>query len=116
MDAKEFLTEKERMCKDFDYCKDCPLGRFRPCFAIHCAVSIAKYPDDAIHVVEQWSLEHPLKTRQLKFLDQWPRAHTDGGAIDLKPCFLDESLFDIRKCKGADCDRCRREFWTQPIQ
>lgn len=109
MEALEFLKEHKRMCKSYDGCCDCPL-------VSHCSISSTASDDDnkkTVDVVEQWSKEHPRKTRQSVFLKQWPNAITNNGVIDILPCRIDQSLAE---CNGADCSDCRREFWMQEVE
>lgn len=100
MDAIEFVKQLRRMDKSV----------------------IRKYsvfddsPEDVVTEVEQWSKEHPIKTRQSVFLEQWPNAVTNNGVLNLTPCNIDQSLYDIQRCNGADCSKCRREFWMQEVE
>lgn len=111
MDALEFLRERKRMCKSFgDYCDGCPLNG-KPC-------TISAGLDDGdckriIAIVEQWSKEHPRKTRQSVFLEQWPNAKTDNGVL-FCPKNVDTKF---RCCVTVKmCNDCRREFWMQEVE
>lgn len=68
MDALEFLRERKRMCYSYKGCYGCPFAKGL------CIISHVM-PDEGceriIATVEQWSNEHPVKTRQSKFLEQW---------------------------------------------
>lgn len=71
MDALKFVKERKRMCKSQEACGGCPLERF------HCIFSTSTSDEEdekSIAAVEQWSKEHPRKTRQSVFLEQWPNA------------------------------------------
>lgn len=60
MDALEFLSERKRMCNCYKDCCDCPLE------AAICTGSSTMPDEDykrIIAIVEQWSKEHPIKTR-----------------------------------------------------
>lgn len=117
MDALEFLRECKRMCNLYETCRDCPLE------GTACTVSRATPDEDykrAIATVEQWSKEHPRKTRQSVFLEQWPEAILDElGVITICPTALSR---DYRSrgggCKhpGIACRDCRREFWMQEVE
>lgn len=72
--------------------------------------------EELVAEVEQWAKEHPAKTRQSVFLKQWPNAVTNNGVLNLTPCNIDQSLYDIQRCNGADCSKCRREFWMQEVE
>ena len=113
MDALEFLKERRRMCDSHRGCKGCPLEDGQ------CVVSDVAPDEDykrIIAAVERWSKEHPRKTRQSVFLEQWPNAVISNGVLNLTPCNIDQSLYDIQRCNGADCSKCRREFWMQEVE
>lgn len=61
MDALEFLKERRRMCSSYEHCENCPLEES------NCTVSDLVDSDEdykrVIAAVEQWSKEHPAKTR-----------------------------------------------------
>lgn len=70
--------------------------------------------------VEEWAKEHPAKTRQSVFLEQYPEALlTEDGILSLCPIAVSSEYRDengncvscIRKCGD-----CRREFWTQEVE
>ena len=67
---------------------------------------------------EQWSKEHPRKTRQSVFLEQFPNApiyYTTTHTIALDPCLVDTTLRG--HCPTwRGCDTCRREFWGQEVK
>lgn len=106
MDALEFLRERERLCESYKGCVGCPAG-VAEC-VIRYTTSDASFKR-IIAVVEQWSKDHPRKTRQSVFLEQYPKAMRDREDIlSVCPQYLDSSI----KCLGG-CNDCRREFWMQ---
>lgn len=114
MDALEFLKERKKMCTLHKSCNGCPLQE------AHCGLSSGTADVDyerVIAIVEQWSVEHPRKTRQSEFLKQWPNAKIFvDGVLDLCPMELDGNY----SCKSTDtqmrCQFCRREFWMQEVE
>ena len=70
MDALEFLRERKRMCNLCKHCEGCPLERAR------CDLGTST-PDEEyekiIAAVEQWSKEHPRKTRRACFWSSFRR-------------------------------------------
>lgn len=109
MEALEFLKEQKRMCKAYKTCSACPL------LNNHCIVNHLASDDDnkkIVNFVEQWSKEHPRKTRQSVFMEKWPNVITNNGVIDILPCTIDQSLAE---CDGVDCFKCRREFWMKEV-
>lgn len=113
MDALKFVRETNRMCKSFgNSCEDCPASDVSGCM-------VDQLYEEIVPIVEEWSKEHPRKTRQDAFLEQWPEAVvTDGGVLSLCPAALSSSH---RKQNGrcgspsASCDDCYREFWMQEV-
>jgi hypothetical protein len=75
---------------------------------------------DAVAIVEKWSKEHPVKTRQSVFLEQYPEAKIDGGGcLELCPCTIFTTNRDeYGRCAIVDtkCFTCRREFWMQEVE
>ena len=120
MDALEFLKEHKRMCNEYSRsyngCCDCPL-------VSHCSISSTASDDDnkkTVDVVEQWSKEHPRKTRQSVFLKQYPEADIDAnGVVGLCPMSISAVHRDSDgDCKHPEkmCRDCRREFWMQEVE
>ena len=114
MEALEFLKERKRMCNSYDGCKGCPFGDSK------CVIDSTISDEDfkrIVATVEQWSKEHPRKTRQSVFLEQFPNApiYTNTHNVALDPCLVDTTLRG--HCPtGRGCDICRREFWMQEAE
>ena len=120
MDTLEFLKERRRMCdsyvNSYNGCCDCPLAESR------CSIGNTSSDEDLkkmIDIVEQWSKDHPRKTRQSVFLEQYPEAEIDSyGVLNLCPAPISKSHRNIYgKCPhaGVKCDDCRREFWMKEV-
>lgn len=117
MDALEFLRERKRMCNSYEGCYGCPLE------GAHCVISHVTPDEDykrIVTAVEQWSKEHPRKTRQSVFLEQYPEAALDGyGVMTICPAKLFKAhRSGNRRCnnQGKLCIDCRREFWMQEVE
>lgn len=70
-----------------------------------------------VKAAEQWAAEHPVKTRQSVFLEQFPNApiYTNTHNVALDPCLVDTALRG--HCPtGRGCDICRREFWLTEVE
>ena len=114
MDALEFLKERNRLCGSYRGCVGCPFG------AADCVVRDMTSEHTCkriVAAVEQWSKEHPRKTRQSVFLEKWPDAKVFvDGVIDLCP----QELNSHYPCQSTDykmrCQTCRREFWMQEVE
>lgn len=117
MDALEFLKERKRLCASYKSCEGCPFEKSS------CVINHATSDEDnekIIATVEQWSKEHPRKTRQSVFLKQFPKARLDvSGVITICPVSLSEDYRnDHGGCDhpGMACSECRREFWMQEVE
>ena len=125
MDAVEFLKEAKRYCK---WCKNttqdgkkrlcdaCYFEKLNDIFNLH-PMAYGKF----VEIVEQWAKEHPVKTRQDEFFNQWPDAEIGyDGLPTVAPCQLNVELL---QCDSQDdcehrgvCDKCRRDFWLKEIK
>ena len=119
MDALEFLKERKRMCTSYTGCGGCPLE------GTHCVLSYATDDEDyerIITTVEQWGKEHPRKTRQSVFLEQYPEAQIDdNGVLRVCPAIISSahrSNENTEDCANyrKECSKCRREFWSQEVE
>ena len=118
MDALEFLKERNRLCDSYRACVGCPFG------AAECVVRDMVSDENCkriVSAVEQWSKEHPRKTRQSVFLEQYPDAIISyNGLPEVAPCQLCVGL--IHGKSTGDCEKrglcadCRREFWMQEVE
>lgn len=116
MDAAEFLKERKRLCEVYfektDACKECPLENMGCWTADFCADDSC---EKVIAIVEKWSKEHPRRTRQSVFLEQYPEADLDkDGHLALAPCSLYKNM--RKECTGKLCTDCYREFWGQEVE
>lgn len=113
MDAVEFFRERKRMCIYYSNCTGCPLQKEE------CRINNLTADKDCVRIinaVEQFSKEHPRKTRQSVFLEQWPDCMLDGDCIiGLCPRNVDKNyICDMNRSDG--CPGCRREFWMQEVE
>lgn len=114
MDAVEYVKQHERMCNHYNNCGDCPAGDYEGCSSLNGIFKL-------VPIVEQWAKEHPVKTRQSKFLKQWPDAEiSDDGLPSIAPCQLNVGLIHCKSQKDCEdrevCDKCRRDFWLKEIE
>nr|DAH87292.1 MAG TPA: hypothetical protein [Caudoviricetes sp.] len=115
MDVLEFLKERRRMCLAHGACGGCPLEGAK------CALTSGTSDEECekiIAAVEQWSKEHPRKTRQSIFLEQWPETELDRhGVLQLCPSIVSAGHRRVpRLCTADRCANCRREFWMQEVE
>lgn len=116
MDVVEFIRERNRMCKQFSSCAECPAN------GVICGtIGETNDAERLVQIVEAWAKEHPRKTRQSVFLEQWPEAriYDDNGVLGVCPAAI--SLSHRREEGGClypckECGECRREFWGQEVE
>lgn len=114
MDTVEYVKQRERMCDYYANCYGCPARDYERCSSLDGIFKL-------VPIVEQWSKEHPLKTRQSEFLKQWPDTEiSDDGLPSIAPCQLDVGLIHGKAQKDCEdrevCDKCRRDFWLKEIE
>ena len=115
MDAIKFLKEKNRMCSSYDGCAKCPADNQNNGFEIDCEVLECDKPEEFVDIVERWSDEHPIKTRQSEFLKMFPNASMDGnGSVGLCPISVD-STFSRDSCYSKSCIQCKKDFWLEAV-
>lgn len=112
MDAVEFIRERNRMCRAFDKsCDGCPA------YENGWECDNDAWDEKIVATVEQWSKEHPCKTRQSGFLEQWPEAKRVDNILAVCPKVLNMSFSCwIYNNDNVTCEDCRREFWMQEVE
>lgn len=118
MDALEFLKERKRMCASYPGCKGCPFDDSK--CVIDSTLSDDEDCERIVATVKKWSAEHPRKTRQSVFLEQYPEAQIDNnGVLGVCPA----PMFHSHRTAGGgcieinrNCPDCRREFWSQVVE
>ena len=76
---------------------------------------------EIVEQVEQWAKEHPVKTRQDEFFNQWPDAEIGyDGLPTVAPCQLNIELLQCESQKDCEdrgvCNKCRRDFWLKEVE
>lgn len=104
MDAVEYLKTKRRLCKAHTECRRCPLNI--------CGDLERENVEELVRRVEKWAKEHPVETRQSRFLKEFPNViRTTYGAIGICPQYVDTDI----KCGKAGCEGCEQEYWSEEI-
>ena len=106
MDAVEFIKQVRRMGKQKGEAI---------CFKLE------EKDTEIVDQVEQWAKEHPVKTRQDEFFNQWPDAEIGyDGLPTVAPCQLNIELLQCDSQEDCEnrgvCDKCRRDFWLKEIE
>lgn len=125
MEAVEFLKEAKRYCR---WCKNttqdgkkrlcevCYFEKLNDIFDLH-PMAYRKF----VEMVEQWTKEHPVKTRQSEFLKMFPEASMlNDEYLSICPAQLSSECRDKETggCydPGMDCGKCKRDFWLKEIE
>jgi len=110
MDAVEFLDKVDRLSKRGSTEEKMRYNDYRT----------ARDNTRAVKFVERWDAEHPIKTRQSVFLEQYPETRIgDDGVLQINPCSISASHRNARgNCATMrrECPNCRREFWMQEVE
>lgn len=116
---KETATIKDfaRMCnKNSPKCEECPLALKNNGKRVFCDDFIRKFSDKANEIILKWCEEHPIKTRQEKFLEMFPNAPKDeNGIIAISSCTV-EAGYAIANCSKKSCAQCRKEYWLAEVE
>ena len=117
MDAVEIMRTYSRMCdvESTKGCIYCGLSYSANGTGEPCKKFIGNSPEKAIGVIEKWSAEHPVKTRQSEFLKMFPRAPLNpmnDMTIGIDPCDVDAKYKPHKGCDETLCSDCQREYWN----
>lgn len=121
MDAVKFVKTLGRMCNV--ECINCEIWKRRS-GGESCAVWQKNHPEEAVAIAEKWAAEHPIKTRQSVFLEQYPEAKIlKDGAIVICPLAVSAAYREKREKDGScaslrygACDECRKAFWLAEVE
>ena len=117
MDAVKFLKEKKRMCGKYINCDDCPMNPENNKHGIGCSHLEEEYPEETVDIVEKWSAEHPVKTRQSKFLKAYPNADVTEGVLFICPRRVDLNYLSEKERREAMCCReCKKKYWLAEVE
>lgn len=110
MDALEFMKKRRRMCNYYSRCFECPRADEPNC-------NIEEMSDEEfenenfVNTVEQWSKEHPQRTRLQDFREKYPNAQICESGLPSACCM---SLGYCKNCDDTDndCEAC----WNMPVE
>ena len=117
INKKATIYDYARMCKKINKCKDCPLGTKNNGVGIACSFLMRKAPDKANEIILKWREEHPVETRQDRFLKMFPNAWLDDNKmLDLCPKRVDKNYtHKNQQCIDTDCDDCKKAYWLAEV-
>ena len=112
MDAVKYLEERKRMCGSYNnMCVGCGFGQVPKCN------NTEDYnPEEAVAIVEKWSAEHPIKTRQSEFLKMFPNADIRNEVIQICPKKVDQNSVTGEECGRSGCFECRNKYWLAEVE
>ena len=118
MDAVKFLKTLGRMCNA--ECIKCEFWKRRG-KGESCNSWQKNHPEEAVAIAEQWAAEHPAKTRQSVFLEQYPEAAiSKDGAIAICPLAISAAYRHgngaCNKGNSDTCADCKRQFWLAEVE
>ena len=109
MKEKATIYDLWRMCAMFPKCERCPLDGMCD---IDATLAL-EYLDRINEIILNWCKEHPVKTRQDKFLEIFPNTQTDNGAIDICP----KKVGNYGLCESDKiCSDCRKSYWLAEVE
>lgn len=116
MDAFEYLKAKKRMCTLCVRCSKCPVSILNNKYREACSDFERNHPEEIISIIEKWSADHPIETRQSELLKMFPNATLDAlGSLDICPMEVDKDMICQVK-KGAKCLDCRKNYWLAEMK
>lgn len=119
MKEKATIFDYLRMCKNHKDCKGCPLSVTINGMKVACLDF--NYPDKANEIILNWCKEHPVETRQDRFLKMFPNVKmTSYGLVGICPqgcdkqweCGLD---IDSSNIENVDCTDCLEKYWLAEV-
>lgn len=114
MDAVKFIKESKRLCKAQESCDKCAVKIGGCCITdIFAEENLA---EKTVAIVEQWSKDHPVKTRQSEFLKMFPHAQM----VNIEHTFCVAHFDSTKVCKESNpsnekCIACRYRFWNEEV-
>lgn len=113
MNQKATIHDYARMCKKITECNDCPLSYRANEKNICCYEFVSEYPDKANEIILKWCKEHPIKTRQSKFLEIFQNVALVGEAINICPREIDNKY--SADCTKSSCYDCKNFYWLAEV-
>ena len=109
MDVLKFMKERRRMCNYYSMCQECPRANESTCVIEDMRIEEL---EKLISDVEQWSKEHPLRTRLQDFREKHPDVSMETDGTPAICCIaLGYRQYDCDPLKenGVDC-------WNMPVE
>ena len=111
---KATIYDYVRMCKKCGDCEDCPISYENNEININCDCFMREHLDEANEIILKWCKEHPVETRQDRFLKMFPNAEMLDGCLKLCPEELG-CVEENEMCSMYSCDECRQKYWLAEV-
>ena len=123
MDAIKYFEEAVRMRKSSSGCENCLFNKGfdeHPVFPCRSSLSCKERVaiEKCVSIVEKWSVENPIKTRQSEFLKLHPNAKiSSSGVLAVCPLHIDTGAVDICNLINLNdtCEKCCKEYWLAEV-
>ena len=116
INKKATIYDYVRMCSKYsESCEECPLNYNNTKDEAYCQDFMINNPDKANEIILKWCEEHPVETRQDRFLKMFPNANICRGCLEISPCNVDIRQFDSEKCGTKSCAKCRKDYWLAEV-
>ena len=114
------IYDYARMCNAPKYdtqseCRHCPLSSYNNSLGKPCGNFLRNHTDKANEIILNWCKEHPVETRQDRFLKMFPNAKTNTeGRIAMCPKNLDKNY----ECSFItdECVKCLDYYWLAEVE
>ena len=112
---KATIYNFSRLCRaQKNKCENCPMSADNNGADKLCLTLVTKYPDKANEIILKWCEEHPVETRQDRFLKIFPNARVDtNGILDVCPKIVNIN----NKCTAPvkKCGECCKKYWLAEV-
>lgn len=120
MEEKATIHNFSRVCKTYyGICSKCPLTHQNNGISVRCNDVLRSEPDKANEIILNWCKEHPIETRQDRFLKMFPNVlrFKNLNIIAIKPCTIDKN-YGNKPCTFTceECEECIKNYWLAEVE
>lgn len=115
MKEKATIFDYVRMCTQYkDNCQECPMFYKQTETGLSCKSFIRNCPDKANEIILNWCKEHPVETRQDRFLKMFPNASIWNNVI--RVCPNEINMKSGVDCGKQTCGTCKKNYWLAEVE
>ena len=103
------------MCRSSKTCLSCSIGKSAGVSTV-CSNVVKEEPEKYVAIVEKWSAEHPVKTRQSEFLKLFPNANLKEGVLSICPRKISVNSVTEDECGELGCSDCEKKYWLAEVE